>query len=214
MLEQSATVPTRAFQLWLDCPMSELGWRGEPVSLSGFVPPFDTWADMTHLVPLEAWPERPAAIAYFCSSFEDPQVTSASEAEAAHEAVRASVVNFLEGPLGHLWPATRAGFPWHRLLAAPETDAEQLQGQERLRSQFWTANVNPSDRYTITLPGSVRHRISPLDRSYDNLSFAGDWTACGLNVGCVEAAVMSGKLAAHAISQSPALDAIIGYDHP
>jgi hypothetical protein len=30
----------------------------------------------------------------------------------------------------------------------------------------------------------------------------------------VEAAVMSGLLAAHAISLSPDLDEIIGYDHP
>ena len=36
----------------------------------------------------------------------------------------------------------------------------------------------------------------------------------GLNVGCVEAAVMSGRLAAHALSQHPPLQEIIGFDHP
>ena len=47
------------------------------------------------------------------------------------------------------------------------------------------------------------------------MTIAGDWTACGLDVGCVEAAVMSGMLAAHAITgKEPALDSIIGYDHP
>jgi uncharacterized protein with NAD-binding domain and iron-sulfur cluster len=64
------------------------------------------------------------------------------------------------------------------------------------------------------MPGSAAYRISPLDATYDNLTIAGDWTACGLNVGCVEAAVMSGRLAAHAIAQSPALADIVGYDHP
>ncbi len=64
------------------------------------------------------------------------------------------------------------------------------------------------------MPGSSAYRISPLDVTYDNLTIAGDWTACGLNVGCVEAAVMSGRLAAHAIAQLPALADIIGYDHP
>ena len=66
----------------------------------------------------------------------------------------------------------------------------------------------------LALPGSLKHRISPLDNSYDNLTIAGDWTDCGFNEGCVEAAVMSGRLAAHAISQSPPLEDIIGYDHP
>jgi uncharacterized protein with NAD-binding domain and iron-sulfur cluster len=46
------------------------------------------------------------------------------------------------------------------------------------------------------------------------LTIAGDWTDCGLNAGCVEGAVMSGRLAAHAIAQSPALTDIVGYDHP
>jgi uncharacterized protein with NAD-binding domain and iron-sulfur cluster len=64
------------------------------------------------------------------------------------------------------------------------------------------------------LPGSCEHRISPLDNTYDNLTIAGDWTDCSLNVGCVEAAMMSGRLAAHAICGSPALEDIIGYDHP
>jgi uncharacterized protein with NAD-binding domain and iron-sulfur cluster len=81
-------------------------------------------------------------------------------------------------------------------------------------SQYWTANVNPSDRYVLAPPGSLKYRISPLDNTYDNLTIAGDWTACGFTEGCVEAAVMSGRLAAHALAKSPSLEAIIGYDHP
>jgi hypothetical protein len=86
--------------------------------------------------------------------------------------------------------------------------------ESRFDSQFWTANVNPSDRYVLALPGSMKYRISPLDNTYDNLTIAGDWTECGFNEGCVEAATMSGRLAAHAISQSPPLKDIVGYDHP
>jgi len=66
----------------------------------------------------------------------------------------------------------------------------------------------------LSLPGSSAYRISPLDRTYDNLTIAGDWTDCGLNAGCVEAAVMSGRLAAHAIAQWPRLEDIVGFDHP
>jgi len=64
------------------------------------------------------------------------------------------------------------------------------------------------------VPGSARFRISPLDKTYDNLTIAGDWTDCGLNIGCVEAAVMSGLLASHALSGTPALKDIVAYDHP
>jgi uncharacterized protein with NAD-binding domain and iron-sulfur cluster len=80
--------------------------------------------------------------------------------------------------------------------------------------QFWTANINPTDRYVQSLPGSIIYRISPLDMTFDNLTIAGDWTATGLDTGCIESAVMSGRLAAHAISQRPRLQDIVGYDHP
>ena len=66
----------------------------------------------------------------------------------------------------------------------------------------------------LSLPGSSKFRISPLDRTYDNLTIAGDWTDCGFNVGCVEAAVISGRLAAHALTLSPPLEDIVGYHHP
>ena len=48
--------------------------------------------------------------------------------------------------------------------------------RSRFDSQFWVANVNPTDRYTQSIPGSAEHRISPLDNTYDNLTVAGDWT--------------------------------------
>jgi hypothetical protein len=77
------------------------------------------------------------------------------------------------------------------------------------------ANFVGSERYTLALPGSIRHRISPLDRAVVNMTIAGDWTACGLDAGCVEAAVMSGMLAVHAITgKEPGLDEIVGYHHP
>ena len=66
----------------------------------------------------------------------------------------------------------------------------------------------------IHTPGSYRYRISPLDMTYDNLTIAGDWTDSGFHSGCVEGAVMSGLLAAHALSGSPKLEDIIAYDHP
>jgi len=66
----------------------------------------------------------------------------------------------------------------------------------------------------LATKGSIKFRISPLDTGIANLTVAGDWTACGFTEGCVEAAVMSGKLASNAISGLPRLKDIVGYDHP
>jgi hypothetical protein len=152
------------------------------------------------------------------------------------EQVRRNAIDFLNRDIAHLWPrAARpgGGFRWELLMTADEskhpqsyaaTDASEAAanidptagdaGKSRFDAQFWTANVNPSDRYVQSPPKTTRYRISPLDNTYDNLTVAGDWTACGLNVGCVEAAVMSGRLAARALAGSPALEEIVGYDHP
>lgn len=227
MVDNVKTVATQAFQLWLKEDMPQLGWTDPAVTLSAFVKPFDTWADMRHLIPFEDWPREPKAVAYFCNVLADP-ATEPERSDAGYPAsrrdeVRHSAVQFLNQHIHHLWPhAVRqgGGFRWELLAdagaaqagggAADPGDAHE----GRFGTQYWTANVNPSDRYVLALPGSLKHRISPLDCSFDNLTIAGDWTDCGFNEGCVEAAVMSGRLAAHAISLSPPLEDIIGYDHP
>jgi uncharacterized protein with NAD-binding domain and iron-sulfur cluster len=220
MTERVATVATQAFQLWLRADLAELGWPGPSPSLSGFAKPFDTWADMPQLIDVEAWRHPPRSIAYFCGALATPPgiPDDARHPAIQRERVRLAAIAFLDHQIGALWPrAVRPdGFRWELLADAAGDDgtAPDRAGPERFATQFWTANVDPSDRYVQSLPGTAAYRISPLDATYDNLTIAGDWTACGLNVGCVEAAVISGRLAAHAIAQSPALADIIGYDHP
>ena len=211
MASHVKTVATQAFQLWLAADMADLGWREQPVVLSGFVEPFDTWADMSHVLPRESFRKPPRALAYFCSVLPD-------HGDHPAELVRENAVRFLNRDIAHLWPDARrptGEFRWE-LLVDPEdeTDGPPRRGEDRFAQQYWRANVHPSDRYTLSLPGTSAYRISPLDRTYDNLTVAGDWTACGFNAGCVEAAVMSGRLAAHAVAGLPRLDHIVGYDHP
>lgn len=224
MVANVKTVATQAFQIWLREDLQELGWETPPVTLAGFVKPFDTWADMAQVVPAEAWRTPPRTVAYFCSALGDPpggsHVAHPEYPAARYEEVRRNAVAFLNRQVHHLWPnsiTAAGGFRWDLLVdpredVAPEKPHET--GEARFASQFWTANVNPTDRYVLSLPGSLKYRISPLDNTYDNLTIAGDWTDCGFNGGCVEAAFMSGRLAAHAIQQSPALEEIVAYDHP
>ncbi len=216
MVTHVKTVSTQCFQLWLKSDLAELGWHDEPPNLSAFVDPFDTWADMSHLANAESWPQTPGSIAYFCSvlPLRAPGKKALRNAEypAKHKLrVRKNAIRFLDKDIGHLWPnAARNGrFRWKKLLHAIDE-----QRDHPFDSQFWIANVNPTDRYVLTLPGSIKYRISPLDDTYDNLTLAGDWTDCGFNFGCVEAAVMSGRIAAHALARYPSLDDIDGYDQP
>jgi hypothetical protein len=133
--------------------------------------------------------------------------------------VRENAIRYLDHEIVQLWPKVTRGdeFRWD-LLMDPKERASRRKAhggsEARFDSQYWTANVNPSERYVLSLPGTQKYRISPLDNTYDNLTIAGDWTTCGLDAGCVEAAVISGRLAAHAISSSPALEEIVAFDHP
>jgi uncharacterized protein with NAD-binding domain and iron-sulfur cluster len=223
MVENVKTVSTQAFQVWMNEEMRDLGWSEDAITVSGFVEPFDTWADMRHLILEESFEVEPRALAYFCNVLSDGEIPSASlqanDARRLRETVRRNAIHFLNHDVAQLWPgAVRSPgcFRWE-LLVDPEKSesrAGSAAGEESFESQWWTANVNPSDRYVLSLPGSQSYRISPLSYAYDNLTIAGDWTDCGFNAGCVEAAVMSGRLAAHALSGLPRLEDIVGYDHP
>ena len=221
MVRHVTTVPTQSFQIWTRKDARELGWRCPGVSLSGFAEPFDTWADMSHLVPEESWSDGVRGIGYFCSPLPDPTANGAAVTEELqqeqHELVRANAVRFLNHDIGAMWPCAAregGGFRWEILATGQDARSDARRGEDRFDTQFWTANINPTDRYVQSLPGSLVYRISPLDMTFDNLTIAGDWTASGLDSGCIESAVMSGLLAAHALSGSPALSEIVGYDHP
>jgi uncharacterized protein with NAD-binding domain and iron-sulfur cluster len=219
MVDHVKTVATHAFQLWLRADTSELGWPESPITLSGFAEPFDTCADMRHLLACEAWPQTPRGLVYFCSVMANDVEPRPGQdhLERQREVVRRSAIAFLNREARHLWPGgvrESGEFRWEMLATPDEDSGGGPEGEARFATQFWTANVNPSDRYTLALPGSSRYRISPLDATYDNLTIAGDWTDCGVNTGCVEAAVISGRLAAHALAKTPELADIIGFDHP
>lgn len=199
MVANVRTVATQAFQVWLRASEPELGWPYPGTTVSGYVTPFDTWASMPQLIDPEDWPDddRPGTIAYFCSVLDAPWPPDADGPayERDQQArVRAHAVRFLREHIGHLLPgAASDGFRWDLLCGSAADD------ESAFDSQYWRANVDPSDRYVQSLPGSDRYRLRPDESGYDNLFLAGDWTDCGLNAGCIEAATMSGLIAANAV---------------
>jgi uncharacterized protein with NAD-binding domain and iron-sulfur cluster len=48
--------------------------------------------------------------------------------------------------------------------------------------------------------------VAPGDSGFANLFLAGDWTRNGADIGCVEATVMSGRLAARAVLKMTPID--------
>ena len=221
MVDALKTVATVGLQLWMKPTLNGLGWDRGPVTLTSFTSPHDTWSDMTHLLDFEDFPasDHPGSLAYFCNVIADGDLEAHFSPDLGYEASARRLAiaqsrDFVEHDLVRLWPGaknTDGRFRWDLLHptvpGSPGTDFN-------FEGQFVSCNVNPTDRYTLCLPGTPQFRISPLDPSYANFTVCGDWTYNGLNLGCVESAVMSGQLASHAISRSPALSDIIGYDHP
>jgi uncharacterized protein with NAD-binding domain and iron-sulfur cluster len=212
MTEHLRTAATQAVQLWLRVDERELGWGVPDVTTSGYPGAFHTYASMSHLIAREHWPadDRPRSIAYFCHVLPtaDPAPGDAGSPGRAREQVRARTVEFLRRDVGHLWPNAVVGgeFRWD-LLCGDDASV----GEARLDGQYVRANVDPSERYVLSVPGSGRYRLRADESGYDNLVLAGDWTDSGLNAGCIEGAVVSGIQAANAVIGRPLLERVSGF---
>ena len=79
-------------------------------------------------------------------------------------------------------------------------DMENRQGERRLESQFWRANIDPNERYTLTNVNSSMHRLKTDQTGFSNLYITGDWIQTNFNYGCIECCVMAGMMTARAIS--------------
>jgi uncharacterized protein with NAD-binding domain and iron-sulfur cluster len=206
---QLRTIATEAYQVWLNRDLAQLGWTFQPGGqeplLTAFSSPYDTWAPMDHLLAREAWEpgQAPRSVHYFCSAMPmaayPPQSDSGFPARCAALA-RQAAVQQLDQDIGALWPAAGASgaFPWQWLV-----DPNGAAGPARFDSQFWRANVDPSERYVLSVAGSTRYRLGAGESGFGNLTLAGDWLKTGVDAGCIEAAVMGGMQASRAISGYP-----------
>jgi uncharacterized protein with NAD-binding domain and iron-sulfur cluster len=212
MLDTIETIPTQSMQLWMRRSEQELGSDLAGVTATSYVDSFDTYASMSHLLGRETWPDddQPASVAYFCSSMAlrpGEGADDASQAARALEHVRQDAVRYLDEHIGHYLPGCRgeAGFDWDLLCGAARGS-----GATALGAQHVCANIDPSDRYVQALPGTGWARLRPDDAPFAHLHLAGDWTDCGLNAGCIEAAVMSGLQAANSVLGVPRWRGITG----
>jgi uncharacterized protein with NAD-binding domain and iron-sulfur cluster len=231
MVKHVKTVQTQTMQLWLERTTPELGWTiplkhpDDIVIGATYVNPLDGQVDFSHLLKWEAWPEArmPKSLWYFSGAMADygpvPPFTDTQYPARAAERVKAQCIQYLQASIGPLWPkaTTNAvnppgdpiGFDFSLLETGEPADPRE--GVARFDSQFWRANIDPTERYVTSPPGSTKFRLKAWGSGYSNLVLAGDWIYTGLNVGSVEGTVMGGRLASHALTGVPALADIIGY---
>lgn len=183
MVRHVRTVPTQAMQLWLEPDQVALGARQAGSVVTAFTKPYDTWADMSHLLKVERWTGRTVrTVAYFCGVLEEteslPDLDDHDFPKREKARARANAEHWRKSSLPRLWPRFKTS---------------------DIRGLYVRANVNPSDRYVLTLPGSTKYRMAPGKSGFSNLYLAGDWVANDLNGGCVEGAVLAGREAASAL---------------
>ncbi len=184
MLDKVKTVSTQGIQLWVHQPLAELGWTQGDVVLDAYTTPINTWAVMDQLLAREDWPDDEVqGIHYFCGQMEGgiPDRQDRNAPEQALQRVKQAADEFLRNNLQPLWPKA------------------SVDRGLRVVSQYLRANIDPSERYVLSVAGSTRYRLRANESGLTNVVLAGDWTNNGFNAGCVEAAAMSGIQAANAI---------------
>ncbi len=207
MVDKVKTVQTQAWQLWFNQSPEQL--KVEPGKLlSTYIEPVDTFAEMNQLLVRENWPAsaKTQYIAYLCGVLEDapviPPYSDHGFPKQEWTRVRDQLASFIQNGFQHLLPGSFGddGFRWDTLV-----DLSNQTGAERINQQYLRANIDPSERYVLSVVDSSRHRIRTDDTGYSNLFITGDWIQNHFNAGFVECAVTAGILTARAVSGNKAI---------
>ena len=190
MLANVKTVPTLSCQLWSKQDEVELNWIAQqsPV-LTRYEQRFNTVADMSHLIRHEdADALGTKSILYFCGPLSATAVPAGSTQAFADEWVKGEARTWIKDHMRGIMP----GYDPSKLASFPGAS-------NAFEGQYFRANFTPSEQYVLSLPGTSGYRLESAESKFGNLVLAGDWTANGLDAGCVEAAVTSGTQAARAL---------------
>ncbi|MEM9650525.1 MAG: NAD(P)-binding protein [Actinomycetota bacterium] len=228
MLEEVRATPTGALQLWTTRTTDELGWP----ALTGtnrwigptFLPPLFAVADFTASLPYETWPKerRPKGLLYFCGALQIPDPIPDFSDHGFPARMKEQMFGQsaqLMMSLGGLLPRSGDGGPYPQAMNANSLYCgadETATGSNRMRQQYYRANIDPNERYTLSEPGKLQHRLKSWESGYTNVALSSDAIYTGFNIGSFEGSVMSGMLASATLTSSPTIDQIIGYKtfHP
>ena len=179
LLDNVGTTQSASAQLWMDSSLEELGWERGPVPADAAPEPLDVWADRSELLHLEDWPDpAPRSLQYLCGAIPGndylrPPTDTGVPAAALANVTRITAAWLSDAGIA-IWPGTSSaagGFDWE-----PLHDPTGSSGPDRLVAQYLRANIDPSERYVLSLPGTTRYRMAADGSGYENLVLAGDWT--------------------------------------
>lgn len=232
-VETTQTVATISLQVWTYNTTEELGYvipnvdpNNRPrteVMAAGGPEPYDTIADMTHLIQYEtsnasATDGIPHSVWYFVSPI-DYNATAANLSDTSTPAVEferafKAGIEWLEKHTFQVMPKW-ADSLYESMVAPPG-----VVGRDRLRYQYWRSNIEPTELYVLSTTGSIKHRPYPYPyreahkvHPFKNMAVAGDHTRNGLNLGCAEAATTSGMMAAFGLTDKHSPSKFCDYEH-
>jgi uncharacterized protein with NAD-binding domain and iron-sulfur cluster len=192
MVDNVKTIRTKSFQVWLAANDAQAAWqRNHLIMTDVYENDFNSVADMRQTLDFEDWPAgaRPGGVTYFSTAMkEDPDAPGVPDDgyQGRQDAVvydqsREWLAKWQEGIFG-----------W---MTGPFAGAAFV-------DQYSRANVNMDQRYTLSVAGSTKYRLSHDQSGFDNLLLAGDWIRSPLDLGCAENAVMSGLRAGAAVASA------------
>ncbi len=210
------SIPTMSMQLWIKPTLKELGmnlpdWgfpKGSLPNLVTYADPQYSFIDMSQVMPYEDWKDdKPGVLIYYTGSFLDPEVIPPySDHEYPHdqlERIMRVSEQWLRDKMGWFFPnATTLEYPEGMKLSVIHDFSKKAKTDYgRLKTQFFRANVNPTDRYTLSLPGSNKYRLKASESGFENLIITGDWINFGVNVGYYEGAIIAGLQAGQVVRE-------------
>ncbi|WP_462174233.1 hypothetical protein [Pseudoalteromonas xiamenensis] len=109
------------------------------------------------------------------------------------EIVKTNWLNKVHNDMAPLWPNAYVNGDFDTTVLFTNENSTALD------SQYWRANVDPTERYVLSVKGSSQYRLKTDGTIFNNLFITGDWISTGVNAGCVEAAVMAGMQTARLV---------------
>jgi uncharacterized protein with NAD-binding domain and iron-sulfur cluster len=202
MLAYIQTVRTQAIQLWFKPDSAEMGVAQTIPVMGGYIEPYSSLTDFTNLLAFENWPKQdaPHYLLYSCGVLQDDQ---GNTQQGADDYVKGVALDFLKRDASPLWPrGTRLRDPsslkWSDLVAP-----DDLKGSARFDAQYWRANVDPIERYVLSLPNTNQYRLKADQSGFKRLILTGNWINTGFNIACIESAAIAGMQAARVLTGEP-----------
>lgn len=190
MLQSLFTTPTVSAQLWRHDDAANYGGMSQAGMLTGYALAHSTWADVSFQHALETDHQTQASISILCGPAPKTNVPQNSHApQSENERAEKITKDWLDQHVGEALPA----------LSGRNGRYDPTHEYDR----YTRMNSDPTSLYMLTPKGTVEARIRCEKTGYRNLLVAGDWTRHNLDMGAVEAAVMSGRRCARALCGHP-----------